>query len=217
MNIFLSWSGARSKCAAQAFSGFFSQFFFWDTPVIYLSTSTEKGVYWDEKLEKALDEADFGVLFLTRENCGNPSPWMMYEAGVLSRTAGPKGIDSAKRRYVMTFLLDGSASDIPSPVSRMQSAVFDKSDIIEMAYRMYILYEKKSGMPEDRIKEYAAFCYDNQRLEEKLNNAVEMDSKSEYQAPWEPTQRLAEENQTLLRRISRGQNRNHLPAGKAGL
>ena len=162
MNIFLSWSGVRSKCAAQAFSGFFSQFFFWDTPVIYLSTSTEKGVYWDEELEKALDKANFGVLFLTRENCGSPSPWMMYEAGALSRTAGPKNMEKAKRRYVMTFLLDGRASDIPSPVSRMQSTVFDKTDIIEMALRMYSLYEKKPSIPENKIKEYAEFCYDSQ-------------------------------------------------------
>ena len=209
MNLFLSWSGERSKSAAYAFRDFFRLFFQPFRPAIYISSITEKGVEWYEELEKALKKADFGLFLLTRENCADVSPWMMYEAGVLSETAG--------KNHVMTFLLNANSENIPGPLRRIQSAAFDRNDVVSLAVRMYELYQSgQSPLLLDignqeadgtwrsaDARRMADALYDH--LEKKLTDAVQMritdNPLEEERLRTGKLLRMVEENQTLLKEI----------------
>ena len=202
MNIFLSWAGEKSKRAAKAFDECF-QFLFRDLDSkIYISTSTEKGALWNDRLIKALDDADFGILILTKENCARPSPWMMYEAGVLSKTAGTD--------HVMTFLLNARASDIPGPVSRFQSTAFDKEDMTALVLRIYGLYKQekniindKNYLPDNEMKDFFGYLYD--RLERELNLIINLNCDDEENinekilAVAEQTLNISRENHEILK------------------
>ena len=198
MNIFLSWAGEKSKRAAKAFDECF-QFLFRDLDSkIYISTSTEKGALWNDRLIKALDDADFGILILTKENCARPSPWMMYEAGVLSKTAGTG--------HVMTFLLNVKASDIPGPVSRLQSTAFDKADMTSLVLQIYGLYKQEKGIIDDtdnERKKFFGYLYD--RLERELNLIINLNCDDEENinekilAVAERTLNISRENHEILK------------------
>lgn len=209
INIFISWSGARSQYAAKAFCKFFKLFFRDFRAEVYLSTGTEKGVEWYIKMEEAMKTADFGFLLLTRENCEDVSPWMMYEAGVLSETTG--------KDRVMTFLLNTSSDNIPGPLRRIQSTAFDSEEITSLVVRMYRLHKEKYHLPDEgrydsdeMLRTYARAFY--VELERELQTAAAMkipDHPAEQERErTEKLLRLAEENQKLLKAILANQAQN---------
>lgn len=212
IHIFISWSGVRSKLAAEAFHDFFELFFRDFRPRIYLSSGTEKGIEWYENMVGALKTADFGFLLLTEENCAEVSPWMMYEAGVLSETAG--------KSHVMTFLLNTSSDNIPGPLRRIQSTAFDRKEITSLVVRMYRLYKEKYHLPsegkydsDEVLRAYAEAFY--VELERILKTAATMkvpDSPTEQARKREERLlQLAEENQNILRIILANQTQNRIP------
>ena len=211
MNIFISWSGGRSQKAAEAFEIFFRNLFRHLHPHIYVSTKMDKGTRWDDTLYAELIQADLGLLILTRENCANPSIWMMYEAGVLSRTT--------EKDCTMTFLLDAGSGRIPGPVSRIQSTSCRREEIVSMAVQMYRLYIRQAGTAVSQsytvgeMEEYAnELCVS---LMEKLNLAAATvcgdDEKPPEDILLERTGQLlaaANVNQTLLQEILTAQSLN---------
>lgn len=221
MNVFLCWSGDRSKAVSDAFYRFFEDLFRkFDHFHMYYSLNTEKGADWDRELEKELDNANLGILFLTEENCRNPSPWMMYEAGVLSKTA----------ECVLTFRLNISAGDVPGAVRRPQSTYFmagevqgngledkeNKRELLALSKRVYDLYiqihptdEEKVVRWENGIQGLADYlCND---LMDELKTASKMEESqgkpSGAEKMLEKTNRIlkfSKENRVLLRRILSG-------------
>ena len=78
MNVFLSWSGDRSKALATALNT-------WHAKVIqgvnpWLSDkSIDPGERWNVELEKALETCQYAIICVTPENSN--APWLMFEAG----------------------------------------------------------------------------------------------------------------------------------------
>jgi len=110
-NMFLSWSGSRSKWIADAF-------FEWLPLTIQSSKpwmsaqSIEKGTRSLQEIAKALDGIKVGITFLTPENL--TEPWILYEAGALT-----KNVDDKTRLY--TYLLGGlEPQDIRPPLGILQ-------------------------------------------------------------------------------------------------
>jgi hypothetical protein len=96
-NVFISWSGERSKAAAEALRE-------WLPIVLQVArpwmseTDIEKGSRGLEEIGKALEVMKVGIICLTPENL--TAEWINYEAGALSKTP------DAKTR-VCTYLLAG--------------------------------------------------------------------------------------------------------------
>jgi hypothetical protein len=92
-NLFLSWSGNRSKHVAKAF--------FELLPVAIQASkpwmsdqSIDKGTRSLPEIAKALDGMKFGITFLTPENLAEA--WIIFEAGALA-----KNVDSRARLYTI--------------------------------------------------------------------------------------------------------------------
>jgi len=121
MDIFLSWSGTKSKAAAIAFKDWLPNLITSVEPWLS-SEDIDAGRRWPNELQKKLECIDFGVLFVTRNN--QKAPWLTFEAGCLSK--------SIENGVVCPILLDLQPGDIEktNPLTLFQSKLPDKEGIL---------------------------------------------------------------------------------------
>jgi hypothetical protein len=118
-NIFISWSKERGKAAAIALRE-------WLPLVVpaarpWMSDKDiDKGTVWLDELAGALGTLKQGIVCVTNESLSEP--WLLYEAGVLS-----KALDRKTR--VWTYLVGGlRPGDVPQPLGLFQATVAEKAD-----------------------------------------------------------------------------------------
>ena len=116
MKVFISWSGHRSKAVAEALSNWLGKVVQALEP--WISTDIEKGARWSNEMADRLEQSKVGIICLTQENIA--APWILFEAGALSKTKGAK---------VCTFLLDLTAADVEPPLGQFQHTSREKSDV----------------------------------------------------------------------------------------
>jgi hypothetical protein len=68
------------------------------------------GARWDQELSDSLVSTDCAILVLTWEN--QTSPWLLYEAVVLSRTA--------REGRIIPYRIDLEPNDVAPPLARFQ-------------------------------------------------------------------------------------------------
>jgi hypothetical protein len=118
MKVFISWSGHTSKNIAEIFRQ-------WIPSVIqvvkpyYSPDDITKGTRWGTEIAKELDESKVGIICLTKDNL--QSPWIMFEAGALS-----KNMDKSK---VCPLLFGVEPTDIQGPLIQFQAAKFTKDEM----------------------------------------------------------------------------------------
>ena len=80
------------------------------------------GERWSAEVGRRLEDTNFGVICLTRENL--ESPWILFEAGALS-----KALDEG---HVCPYLLDVEVKDMTGPLSQFQAKRADKQAALEL-------------------------------------------------------------------------------------
>jgi ribosomal protein S27E len=122
-NIFISWSGPRSKHVALALRQWLGDVLQSARP--WMSDSDiDKGSRGIEEISKALDTIEVGISCLTFENL--TAPWILYEAGAMSKRIGTKS-------RLCTYLLAGlSQEHVPPPLGMFQHTRSDKEDTRRM-------------------------------------------------------------------------------------
>lgn len=120
-NVFISWSGPRSRWVAEALRGWLPNVLQASKP--WLSArDIDKGTRSAVELGKPLEELRVGISCLTPENLA--APWLLYEAGQLTKT-----LDPSTRLY--TYLLGGLKwSDIEPPLGWFQHTDATKEDTL---------------------------------------------------------------------------------------
>lgn len=122
-NIFISWSGPRSKHVATALNEWLPTILQSARPW-YSRLSIEKGARPLEEIAAALETIQIGICCLTPENLA--SEWILYEAGALSKSIGTKS-------RLCTFLLGGLTPEgVPPPLGMFQHSRSDKEDTLQM-------------------------------------------------------------------------------------
>jgi|HubBroStandDraft_4_1064222.scaffolds.fasta_scaffold158450_1 hypothetical protein len=118
-NVFISWSGPRSKWVAEALRDWLPLIL--QTAKPWMSaTDIEKGSRGLDEVSSRLQGMRVGIVCLTPENLA--APWILYEAGALSKT-----IDDKTR--LCTYLLGGlQFQDVKSPLGMFQATNPDKDD-----------------------------------------------------------------------------------------
>ena len=118
MKVFISWSGETSRNIAEILRQ-------WIPSVIqavkpyYSPDDIAKGARWSNEISRELDDSRVGIICLTKDNLN--SPWIMFEAGALS-----KNIDKSK---VCPLLFGIEPSDIQGPLLQFQAAKFSKEEM----------------------------------------------------------------------------------------
>jgi tetratricopeptide (TPR) repeat protein len=121
MQVFLSWSGTRSRKLAHALH-------LWLKPVIqaaepWMSDSgVDAGQRWTSEIALRLRDTNFGILCVTPENVA--APWLLFEAGVLA-----KSMDNAR---VVPLLFDIAKSDLPFPLAQFQAVATDRDGMLSL-------------------------------------------------------------------------------------
>lgn len=110
MNVFISWSGKRSKTVAEALRDWLPKVLQSVDPWLS-SADMDKGTKWSTEITSRLAKTDVGIVCLTPENLN--APWILFESGALS-----KAIEQAR---VCTYLFDLDPSNVQWPLAMFQS------------------------------------------------------------------------------------------------
>lgn len=119
-NVFLSWSGERSKLVAEALRAWLPMAVQSARP--WMSESDiHKGSRGQHELADALETMRHGIVCLTPENLS--AAWIVFEAGALSKSLGAR---------VCTFLTDLRPEDVPQPLGMFQATRPEKEDVLRL-------------------------------------------------------------------------------------
>jgi hypothetical protein len=124
LNVFLSWSGPKSKQVAEALRNWLPGVLQAVRPY-FSDEDLTPGRHWTPALAAQLESTDVGLICMTSENLD--APWLMFEAGALA-----KKLDTA---CVIPLLLDVEASDISGPLAQFQLVKFEEKkfrDVVEV-------------------------------------------------------------------------------------
>ncbi|HAU2760764.1 TPA: TIR domain-containing protein [Salmonella enterica] len=121
MDLFLSWSGERSKKLALIFNEWVLNVL--PTLDIYISLKQIKpGERWIDSIGKGLQNNYTGIFFLVRENIS--SPWINFEAGAISK--------NVKNSRVIPLLHNLTPEEISSPLTQFQAMSIEKESIYKV-------------------------------------------------------------------------------------
>jgi TIR domain len=133
MTIFISWSGSESRNIAIALKAALETMFH-GCQAWVSSEDIHKGSEWFTEVIRALDDARFAIVCVTRQNLS--APWLMFEAGVIasrlaSRDQPPSPMGAPPRHPVpLVPLLCGCApEDLPDALKKFQHAQCEKDEL----------------------------------------------------------------------------------------
>ena len=121
MKVFISWSDERSEALAKGLREWFPLVLHFVEP--WLSRSDiQAGERWGVEIAKELENCNFGVICITRENMN--SPWILFETGALAK--------SMEDGRVIPLLLDVDFKEISGPLAQFQAKKADNGGIKEL-------------------------------------------------------------------------------------
>jgi hypothetical protein len=123
MKVFISWSGDMSKAVAEALRDWLPLVIQAVEPWVS-SHDIERGVRWSPVLTKELEQTKVGIICLTPDNL--EAPWILFEAGALSKT-----VDAT---FVCPFLFRVENSDLEGPLAQFQTTKAQKDDTRELMH-----------------------------------------------------------------------------------
>ncbi|MBE3093765.1 MAG: toll/interleukin-1 receptor domain-containing protein [Actinobacteria bacterium] len=118
MNILSSWSGNQSRHISSLLKVWIPRII-QNVEIWHSEEDIPKGKLWFETLRKQLEQVDYGIICLTKENLD--SKWIYFEAGALQ-----KKLDESA---IFTLLYDLKPTDIEYPLAGFQHTILnDKRD-----------------------------------------------------------------------------------------
>ena len=181
LNIFLSWSGERSRLVARALADWLP--YTLQSVECWISdTDIGAGAQWSSELRAQLDSCSFGILCLTPENL--TSPWLLFEAGYLAK--------SISGQRIVPYLHKLKPTDVTYPLAQFQSAQADLDGTIKLLATLN--FASPQPMSEEKVDRLAEKWWPD--LELKLSDIVESPSFS----PTRPTS-ADRDNRALLEEV----------------
>ncbi len=115
MRIFISWSGPRSKHIAEALRSWLPKVLQSVRPWMS-DEDIAAGSRWLPEVSGELATAKLGILCVTPEN--QASPWLVFEAGALSKTL--------EQTFVCPMLFDLDLGQLSGPLAQFQASRLDR-------------------------------------------------------------------------------------------
>ncbi len=118
MNVFISWSGQRSRSLAEALRGWLPRVIQAARPWMS-DEDISAGSRWLAEIQSELSQSSLGIICVTPEN--QHSPWLLFEAGALSKALA--------QTHVCPLLLGLAPSQLAGPLSQFQSSEANRDGI----------------------------------------------------------------------------------------
>ena len=155
MKVFISWSGTRSEELAKYLREWLPLVLHYVEP--WLSHSDiQAGERWSLEVAKELENCNFGILCVTRENLS--SPWLLFEAGALAK--------SMQDGRVIPLLLDLDFKEISGPIAQFQAKKTDESGVKELLSSLN--KANNAPIPDARLENLFSALW--KQLEEQINS-----------------------------------------------
>jgi hypothetical protein len=156
MDIFISWSGPRSRAVAEALKEYLPMIVNAFNP--WLSCADiDKGARWISELSAALATAKAGIICLTPNNL--TAPYILFESGALSKTV--------EKTYVCTLLIEMEPSDVSGPLAQFQATKPTKVELLQLLKTLNRALGN-SAVKEQQLDATFELCWP--KLNEKFQN-----------------------------------------------
>ena len=139
MEVFISWSGERGKFLADIISNILDRSNHAIRP--WVSQRIEPGGEWLRELNSKLEQAAAAIIIVTPE--GRRSEWLHFEAGALRQGKTESGAE----RLVIPLCFELGTHEISSPLSQLQSRIFDHDAVLEIVLKF-------NGMLPDQVRRH---------------------------------------------------------------
>jgi hypothetical protein len=149
MNVFISWSGNRSKHVAFALRSWLPEVAHSVDPFMS-DEDIDKGVKGLNTIDTKLKDSDCGVLCLTPENLN--SPWINYESGALAKTIDKSNLWT----YLFDLTVDG-LRNANLPISALQHTTTNKDDTKKLVRSIH--KRAKSSLSTSKIDKQFEQCW----------------------------------------------------------
>ncbi len=121
MEVFISWSGDRSKTIAQKLKKWIRMVLHSINPWVS-AEDINAGERWQIELAKALEKSSVGIVCITPENVS--SQWVLFECGALSK--------AFEKSILIPILYDLDLHEMSGPLSQFQAKKFDKESMLDV-------------------------------------------------------------------------------------
>jgi hypothetical protein len=121
MDIFISWSGDRSRAVAEALRDWLPMIINAAKPFLS-AADIDKGSRWSSEIAVKLQNSKAGIICLTPSNLD--SNWILFEAGALSKTL--------QSTFVCPLLIGLQPTDVQGPLAQFQAARATKDDFLKL-------------------------------------------------------------------------------------
>lgn len=186
MNVFISWSGERSKAVAEALHSWLPKIIN-DVKPWLSSADIEKGARWSFDIASKLSESRVGIICLTPDNLH--ADWILFEAGALSKT-----LDNT---HVCPLLVGLEPADVKGPLAQFQGTRAVRDDVRKLLATINSALGERA-LASSHLNE--AFDVWWPRLEQKLQS---IPAQRDTPNPQRPEREILEEILELARRDSR--------------
>lgn len=146
-NVFISWSGALSHNVASALYEWLPQVIQAIEPFLS-SEDIEKGVPWFTEIGSKLEQIGFGILCVTPDNIN--APWILFEAGALSKSVG--------QARVTPLLFRVPISDLQGPLAQFNTTSTAEADIKRLV-KTINLHLGEHGIKEKQLDKAFELCW----------------------------------------------------------
>jgi hypothetical protein len=188
MKVFLSWSGERSKVAAQILRQWLPEVIQSLEPWMS-AADINAGARWNSELTNKLAETRCGIICLTEDN--QLAPWVHFEAGSLSKTI--------EKTYVIPYLIDLEPADINAgPLTQFQAKRSNKAETWELVRTLNGALDKP--LAEAQLERGFERCWNE--LETKLKDLPEPTSHQEKRSEGDKLTEVLEVVRTLQRAMT---------------
>ena len=119
MKVFLSWSGQKSKGAAEALHDWL-RLVIQEVEPFMSESDIAAGARWLNEIDQQLEGTNFAIVCVTREN--QSAAWLNFEAGAVAKL-----INTSR---VVPLAIDLSVADVKPPLGHFQAKDISKAGIL---------------------------------------------------------------------------------------
>jgi len=187
MQIFISWSGEKSRQIGEAFRNWLPEVIQSVRPY-FTPDDVGKGQRWAADVAENLHSSKFGLFCLTAENL--TAPWLLFEAGAVSK--------DSRNGKVCPLLFGVDTAQLAGPLLQFQATSYSREEV----FKFMKAINAETDQPLDDVQLARAFnrCWDE--LDEKIR-AIIATKTSGQKAPSRSMQDMVEETLSIVRSINK--------------
>jgi len=186
MQIFISWSGEKSKQIGEAFRHWLPEVIQSVKPY-FTPDDVAKGQRWAADIADSLHSSQFGLFCLTAENL--TAPWLLFEAGAVSK--------DSRNGKVCPLLFGVDPAQLAGPLLQFQATPYSRDEVLKFMKAV----NADISTPLDEVKLTRAFdrCWDE--LDQKIQTILAAEVH-EQSPPLRSLQDMVEETLSIVRSIN---------------